>query len=374
MGIGKRVFGTLGDGRPVHIYTLTNSNGVEARITNYGGALVSLRIPDRHGRMGDVVLGYNTLEEYISDGNYFGCIVGRYANRIAGGRFGLDGVEYRLARNDDVNHLHGGVRGFNKVLWDARETEKGENTGLSLSYLSWHGEEGYPGDLSVRVLYLLTDEDELRIEYSARAHGDTVVNLTHHSYFNLAGAGDVLGHLLTIYADRFTPVDETLIPTGELRSVEGTPMDFTETKAIGADIDADYEQLLFGKGYDHNWVLKEGGGPLALAVRVYEPATGRVMEIHTTEPGLQLYTGNYLDGVEGKGGRKYGRWGGLCLEAQHFPDSPNRPEFPSTILRAGETYTQTTVHRFLVRYGNPQEFLAQRACLRPRSRSRPILR
>ena len=349
MGVGKRVFGTLGDGRLVHIYTLTNSNGVEARITNYGGALVSLEVPDRHGRMGDVVLGYDALEEYIGDGNYFGCIVGRYANRIAGGRFSLNGVEYRLARNDGVNHLHGGVKGFNKVLWEAQEAEREDGVGLSLAYLSRHGEEGYPGDLSVRVLYLLTDKDELRVEYSARAHGDTVVNLTHHSYFNLAGAGDVLGHVLTIYADRFTPVDETLIPTGELRPVKDTPMDFTEAKAIGADIDADYEQLRLGKGYDHNWVLSEGGGPLAPAARVYEPATGRAMEVHTTEPGVQLYTGNYLDGVAGKGGRTYGRRSGLCLEAQHFPDSPNRPEFPSTILRAGETYTQTTVYRFLVR-------------------------
>lgn len=349
MGVEKSVFGTLGDGRPVHIYTLTNSNGVEARITNYGGALVSLEVPDRHGRMGDIVLGYDILEEYIGDGNYFGCIVGRYANRIAGGRFSLNGVEYRLARNDGVNHLHGGVRGFNKVLWEAQEAEREDGAGLFLVYLSRHGEEGYPGDLSVRVLYLLTDEDELRIEYSARAHGDTVVNLSHHSYFNLAGAGDVLGHVLTIHADRFTPVDETLIPTGELRPVEGTPMDFTEAKAIGAEIDADYEQLLFGKGYDHNWVLNQGGGPLAPAASVYEPATRRAMEVHTTEPGVQLYTGNYLDGVAGKGGRTYGRRSGLCLEAQHFPDSPNRLEFPSTILRAGETYTQTTVYRFLVR-------------------------
>ena len=349
MGVGKRVFGTLGNGRPVHIYTLANSNGVEARITNYGGALASLEVPDRHGRMGNVVLGYDTLEEYIGDGNYFGCIVGRYANRIAGGRFSLNGVEYRLARNDGVNHLHGGVRGFNKVLWEAQEAEREDGVGLSLAYLSRHGEEGYPGCLSVRVLYLLIEEDELRVEYSARAHGDTVVNLTHHSYFNLAGAGDVLGHVLTIYADRFTPVDETLIPTGELRPVKDTPMDFTEAKAIGADIDADYEQLRLGKGYDHNWVLNEGGGPLAPAARVYEPATGRAMEVYTTEPGVQLYTGNYLDSVAGKGGRKYGRRGGLCLEAQHFPDSPNRPEFPSTILRAGETYTQTTVYRFLVR-------------------------
>jgi aldose 1-epimerase len=349
MDVGKRVFGTLGDGRPVHIYTLINSNGVEARITNYGGALVSLRVPDRHGRMGDVVLGYDTLEEYIGDENYFGCIVGRYANRIAGGRFSLNGVEYRLARNDGVNHLHGGVKGFNKVLWEARETEREDGVGLSLAYLSRHGEEGYPGDLSVRVLYLLTDEDELRIEYAAATDRDTVVNLTHHSYFNLAGARDVLGHALTIYADHFTPVDETLIPTGELRPIEGTPMDFTEVKAIGADIDADYEQLHFGKGYDHNWVLNEGGEPLAPAARVYEPATGRAMEVHTTEPGFQLYTGNHLDGVAGKGGRTYGPRSGLCLEAQHFPDSPNRPEFPSTILRAGETYTQTTIYRFLVR-------------------------
>ena len=351
MGVEKSVFGTLGDGRPVHIYTLTNSNGVEARITNYGGALVSLRVPDRHGNMGDIVLGYDTLEEYIGDSNYFGCIVGRYANRIAGGRFSLNSVEFRLARNDGSNHLHGGVRGFNKALWDARETEREESSGLSLSYFSRDGEEGYPGDLSVRVLYLLTDKDELRIEYSARANGDTVVNLTHHSYLNLAGAGseNVLGHVILIDADQFTPVDRGLIPTGELRSVKGTPMDFTEPFEIGARIRQDEEQLAFGRGYDHNWALNKGDGPLGLAARVHESTAGRVMELYTTEPGVQFYTGNHLEGVVGKAGRVYGRHGGFCLEAQHFPDSPNRPEFPSTILRVGETYTQTTVYSFLVR-------------------------
>lgn len=352
MDIGRVVFGRIGDGRAAHLYTLVNANGVEAKITNFGGILVSLKVPDRDGRMDDVVLGYDTLKEYVNDPNYFGCVVGRHANRIAEGRFSIGGVEYSLARNSGGHHLHGGVRGFNKALWVAEATKGGDGAGLSLGYLSREGEEGYPGNLSVHVNYLLTHGDELRIDYKAETDRETLVNLTNHSYFNLAGAGsgDVLGHVLTVHAETFTPVDAGLIPTGELRRVEGTPMDFRKPTEIGARIDDDYEQLLFGRGYDHNYALDGGGVPLALAAEVYEPATGRVMRAYTTEPGVQLYTGNHLGNVLGKGGRAYGRRGGLCLEAQRFPDSPNKPGFPSTALRAGETYRQTTVYAFSVKH------------------------
>ena len=348
MGIEKESFGVTNDGAPVHLYTLTNANGVEARITNYGGIVVSLKVPDRDGALDDVVLGYDSLREYIDDDNYFGCIVGRYANRIAGGRFSLSGIEYVLAQNDGGNHLHGGEPGFNKVPWDAEEIGEKNAVCLRLAYASGDGEEGYPGNLSVRVDYLLTNGNELRIEYAAETDRDTVVNLSHHSYFNLAGAGsgDVLGHFVTINADRFTPVDRVLIPTGELKNVRGTPMDFPEPEEIGARIRQDDEQLVFGRGYDHNWVLNKGDDPLGLAARVHEPTTGRIMEVSTTEPGVQFYTGNHLDGVVGKAGRVYGRHGGFCLEAQHFPDSPNEPRFPSTVLRAGDRYSQTTVYRF----------------------------
>jgi aldose 1-epimerase len=348
MGIEKKPFGVTKDGAPVHLFTLTNANGVEARITNYGGIVVSLRVPDRDGALDDIVLGHDTLGEYIDDDNYFGCIVGRYANRIVGGRFSLNGVEHVLARNDGVNHLHGGETGFNKGPWEAEEVREANAVGLELAYASGDGEEGYPGNLFVRVVYLLTNENELRIEYAAATDRDTVVNLSHHSYFNLAGAGsgDVLGHVIMIDADRFTPVDRGLIPTGELRGVRGTPMDFTEPVEIGARIGQDDEQLAFGGGYDHNWALNKGDGPLGLAARVYEPTAGRVMELYTTEPGVQFFTGNHLEGVVGKAGRVYGRHGGFCLEAQRFPDSPNKPQFPSTVLRAGDRYTQTTFYRF----------------------------
>jgi aldose 1-epimerase len=346
----RRVFGEIGDGRIAHLYTLINDHGAEVNITNYGGIVVSLRVPDREGEMGDVVLGYDTLQEYVDDDCYFGCVVGRYANRIANGRFRLHGREYALARNDGENHLHGGERGFNKVLWDAEEVEQSEGVGLVLSYLSRDGEEGYPGNLSVRLVYLLTNDDELRIGYTATTDQDTVVNLSHHSYFNLAGngAGDILGHSLTIDAETFTPVGEGLIPTGELRRVAGTPLDFREPTEIGSRIDSDHEQLGFGGGYDHNYVLNNRSGSLALAARVCEPSMGRVMEVHTTEPGIQFYSGNFLEGVVGKGGRVYELRGGLCLEAQHFPDSPNKPGFPSTALSPGETYSQATVYRFSV--------------------------
>ena len=340
-------WGETPDGRGVQLYSVVNGHGAEAQITNYGGILVSLSMPDKDGRLDDVVLGYDSLSEYVDDLSYLGCIVGRYANRIAGGRFTLNGVEHVLTANERWNHLHGGIKGFSKVVWGAEAVEREGSAGVALSYLSRDGEEGYPGNLKAEVTYLLTEEDELRIEYEASTDRDTVVNLSHHSYFNLAGGGDVMDHVLTLFADRFTPVDGELIPTGELRSVEGTPMDFREPTTIGERIDVDYGQLELAGGYDQNWVLDREGPGLSLAARVHHPGTGRYMEMSTAEPGVQFYSGNQLPShIPGKGERRYGPRHGLCLEAQHFPDSPNRPEFPSTVLRKDETYRQTTVYRF----------------------------
>jgi aldose 1-epimerase len=349
--IAKRPFGKLPDGTTVDIYTLRNRHGLEVEITNYGGAVVSLRTPDRRGRMADIVLGYPDPPGYVNDTSYFGALIGRYANRIAQGKFTLNGVEYQLAKNNGVNHLHGGVRGFNKVLWETREVPHTGGAALKLTYLSKDNEEGYPGNLTVTVTYVLSDADELRIEYLATTDKETIINLTHHSYFNLAGAGagDVLGHQVKINADRFTPVDETLIPTGELKAVKGTPFDFSRATAIGGRINEADDQLVLGKGYDHNFVLNKKGKELSLAASAYEPASGRAMEMWTTEPGMQLYTGNFLDKVHGKAGKIYNYRGGLCFEAQHFPDSPNKPSFPSTVLKPGQRYTQTTVYKFMVR-------------------------
>lgn len=349
--IDKRSFGKLPDGTAVDIYSLRNRNGMEVEITNYGGAVVAIRTPDRRGRLADIVLGYADPGGYVADTSYFGALIGRYANRIARGTFTLNGVEYKLARNNGVNHLHGGVRGFNKVVWQARETPRTEGIGLELRYLSKDNEEGYPGNLAVTATYGLSDANVLRVEYTATTDKETIVSLTHHSYFNLAGAGegDVLRHEVTINADRFTPVDETLIPTGELRAVKGTPFDFSQATTIGSRINQADDQLVLGKGYDHNFVLNKKGQELSLAANVYEPASGRALEMWTTEPGMQLYTGNFLDKVPGKAGKVYHRRGGFCLEAQHFPDSPNKPAFPSTVLKPGERYTQTTVYKFMVR-------------------------
>ncbi len=343
----KTSFGTTTAGNSVDLYTLRNSKGVETSITNYGGIVVSLKVPDRNGNLGDVVLGFDSLDGYLKGHPYFGAIIGRYGNRIAKGRFSLNGHEYTLARNNGENHLHGGVRGFDKVLWSARELPA--NAGIELSYLSKDGEEGYPGNLSVTVTYTLTDENELKIDYNATTDKDTVLNLTNHSYFNLAGQGEAqMGdHQLTILADRFTPVDSGLIPTGELRKVDGTPFDFRQPHAIGERIDANEQQIELGKRYDHNFVLNNTGGSMALAARVTEPKTGRFMEVSTTEPGVQFYTGNFLDGsIKGKGGRPYGRRSAFCLETQHFPDSPNKPNFPSVVLKAGNRYRSTTVYKF----------------------------
>src|SRR5436309_8147639 len=327
VGVKKESFGKA-DGRDVFIYTLSNARGAEARITNYGGIVVSLKVPDRNGKFDDIVLGYDNLDGYLKNGGvYIGALIGRYGNRIAKGRFTLDGVEYQLATNNGENHLHGGVRGFDKVVWKARPLASKGGAALELTYLSRDGEEGYPGSLSVRVVYTLTDANELRIDYTATTDKATVVNLTQHNYYNLAGAssGDILNHRLTINASRFTPTDAVAIPTGELRSVRGTPFDFTRPTAIGARIGADDEQLKFGNGYDHNFVLDGRMGVLRRVAEVYEPTTGRVMEVWTTEPGMQFYTGNYLDGTPGKGGRAYTRRSALCLETQHYPDSPNKP-------------------------------------------------
>src|SRR5258708_6874601 len=335
-------------GVPVHVFTLTNKNGIEARITNYGGIVVSLKTLDRNGALADIVLGFDSVAGYVSNpGPYFGALIGRYGNRIAHARFTLDGVQYKLAANNSENSLHGGSRGFDKVVWTPRELPEG---GLEVSYLSKDGEEGYPGNLKVTVSYHLTDSNEMRIDYSAVTDKDTVLNLTNHSYFNLkgAGSGDILGHSLTLNAERYTPVDAGLIPTGDLTAVGGTPFDFRTATSIGKRIEQNDEQLKLGKGYDHNFVLSRKGNALSLAARVEEPSTGRVLEVHTTQPGVQFYTGNFLDGtIHGKGGKLYGHRSGLCLETQHFPDSPNQPKFPSTLLKPGQKFQSTTVWRFL---------------------------
>jgi aldose 1-epimerase len=346
--IRKQAFGRTANQTVVDLYTLTNAHGVEARIMTYGGIIVSLKVPDRKGNLGDVVLGYGSLEGYLqNNGPYFGALIGRYGNRIRKGAFSLSGHEYRLATNNGENHLHGGVKGFDKVVWTATEVKSHEDVGLALTYLSKDGEEGYPGNLSVTVVYTLTHNNELKIDYTATTDKETVINLTNHSYFNLVGSGDILNHELMISGGRFTPVDQGLIPTGELRSVKGTPMDFTQAKAIGARIRQPDEQLVLGKGYDHNWALNRSSDKLILAARVYEPGNGRVLEVYTTEPGIQFYSGNFLDGtIKGKGGQAYQKCAGLCLETQHFPDSPNRPDFPSTVLKPGQKYTTTTIYRF----------------------------
>jgi aldose 1-epimerase len=345
-------FGETPEGIPVELYTLTNAHGLEVRAMTYGGVILSLKVPDRDGNLGDVVLGYDTLEGYLKVSPYFGAIIGRYGNRIANARFTLDGEDYSLAANNGPNALHGGVRGFDKVIWRAEPFKSDEGVGVVFAYTSPDGEEGYPGTLEARVTYTLTDANELVFSYHAITDEATPVNLTQHTYFNLAGdgSGDILGHELMLNASRYTPVDSTLIPTGEIVAVAGTPFDFTTSTAIGAHIDAEDEQIGFGGGYDHNYVLDRGDGEeMTLAARVYEPTTGRVMEVTTSEPGVQFYSGNFLDGtITGKGGHVYEQRSGFCLETQHYPDSPNQPDFPSTVLRPGEQYRSRTVYRFSV--------------------------
>jgi aldose 1-epimerase len=346
----ERPFGKLPDGTEARLFTLDNGRGMRATVTNYGGIVTSLVVPDRTGQGTDVVLGYDSLEGYLRATPYFGAIVGRYANRIAKARFVLDGRAYTLAANDNGNSLHGGLKGFDKLPWGASPFHDSTQAGVSLHLVSPDGDEGYPGRLDVFVTYALTDSNELRIDYQATTDQPTVLNLSHHGYFNLAGhaAGDILGHELQLAADRFTPIDSLLIPTGELRSVAGTPLDFRTPTAIGARIGQDDPQLRFGKGYDHNWVVDGSAGTLRLAARVRDPRSGRVMEVRTTEPGIQFYSGNFLDGtIVGKGGTPYLHRAGFCLETQHFPDSPNHPDFPSTVLRPGQEYRSTTVYRFL---------------------------
>ena len=350
--ISKESFGKTADGESVDLFTLTNRNGMEARITNYGGIVTTLTAPDRNNKYADVVLGFNDLDSYLKGHPYFGALVGRYGNRIAKGRFTLNGVEYKLAVNNGENHLHGGIKGFDKVVWTARSMRTKLGPALSLTYVSKDMEEGYPGNLIVKVVYTLTNNNELRIDYSASTDKDTVTNLTHHSYFNLAGEGngDILNHQLLLKASRFTPTDAGSIPTGELRNVQGTPFDFLKSTSIGARINQDEEQLKFGGGYDHNWVVNGRAGTLRQAASVYESTSGRVMDVWTTEPGIQFYTGNFLDGtLTGKSGKAYARRNGFCLETQHYPDSPNKPKFPTTTLRKGATYRSTTIYRFSAR-------------------------
>jgi aldose 1-epimerase len=347
--ISEQPWGRTPDGTDVRLYTLRNAHGLRADITNYGGIVTSLLVPDRAGHMADVVLGYDSLADYLKASPYFGAIVGRYGNRVAAGKFTLEGKTYALAVNDGPNALHGGLKGFDKVVWQAEPYADAAGAGLRLRYVSPDGDEGYPGRLDVSVTYALMNDDALRIDYRLSSDRPTIHNVTHHGYFNLAGhaSGDILSHELMLSADRFTPVDSTLIPTGELRDVTGTPFDFRASTAIGARIGAGDEQLRFGRGYDHNFVLNGDAGTLRLVGRVRDPQSGRAMEISTTEPGVQFYSGNFLDGSNvGKGGARYEHRAGFCLETQHFPDSPNHPAFPSTVLRPGEEYRSTTVYRF----------------------------
>ena len=345
MGIKVEPFGKTADGQAVDVVTMTNGKGIEAKVITYGGIIISLKAPDREGKPGDIVLGFDSLDGYLRGHPYFGAIIGRYGNRIGAGKFVLDAVEYKLAVNNGPNHLHGGIKGFDKVVWKIERAQaKGDEAILKLSYLSKDGEEGYPGNLRCTVTYTLTADNELKMRYEATTDKATVLNLTNHSYWNLAGQGngDILGHELMLNADRYTPVDEGLIPTGEIKSVKGTPMDFTKAMAIGSRI----KQVDIG-GYDHNFVLNGKAGKMQPCATVYEPTSGRAMEIRTTQPGVQFYTGNFLDGtLTGKEGKMYKKHYAFCLETQHFPDSPNKPRFPSVVLKPGGKYDTTTVHKF----------------------------
>lgn len=349
--IAKTEFGTTADNRKVYLYSIKNRYGLEVRIIDYGAILQSLFVPDKNGNFADVVLGYDRLSSYERDEFYFGGIIGRYANRIARGRFTLGGKTYQLAVNNGANHNHGGEKGFDKRLWQTETFENESNSGLLLRYFSRDGEENYPGNLNVEVKYSLTDDNELEIDYKATCDRNTIINLTNHAYFNLGGAGygkNILDHELKIYSNKFTPLDQTQIPSGEFKRVKNTPFDFTNYKAIGRSINESDEQLSIGKGYDHNFVLDKKSEDFALAAEVFEPESGRRLQVLTTEPGLQFYTGNYLKNISGKNGKNYNAHDGFCLEAQHFPDSPNQSQFPSTILLPGNIYRQKTVYKFSV--------------------------
>jgi aldose 1-epimerase len=345
--ISRRPFGTI-DGKLIALYTLKNAKGIEVDIANYGGLIAALRMPDRNGKVDDVVLGYDRLEKYVADSPYFGAVVGRYGNRIGKGRFALDGKDYQLSVNDGENHLHGGKTGFNKVLWQAKETLGPDGPALALTVVSPDGDQGYPGTVKLSVTYTLTEKNELRIDYEGTTDKATVLNPTHHSYFNLSGsfANTILDHLLMIDADAITPVDKGLIPDGQLMDVTNTPMDFRKATAIGARILEPFEQLAFGKGYDHNWVLNRSDGKVRRVAELYDPKSGRLMTVATDQPGLQFYSGNFLDGKARGKGTAYQYRTGLCLEAQCFPDSPNHPSFPSATLRPGQVYRQTTIYKF----------------------------
>ena len=346
MNLTTKPFGST-DGTPVNLYTLSNDRGFEVSITNYGGAITTINAPDRNGNFEDVVLGYDTLAEYVKHPRYLGALIGRHANRLALGKFSLNGNSYQLAQNNGKNHLHGGVKGFHKVVWDADSQAYDDEVVLRLSYVSVDGEENYPGTLSAEVDYVVTNGNELRVEYRATTDKDTIVNLTNHSYFNLAGQGNILGHELMINADSFTPVSKELIPSGEIRPVTGTPLDFRSAKTIAADINDQYEQLGFTGGFDHNFVLNVSDAALNLAARLYEPTTGRKLEVFTTQPGMQFYSGNFLDGsLSGKAGVIYQKYAGLCLETQRFPDAPHHQNFPSTVLKPGKVYNEVTVFKF----------------------------
>jgi aldose 1-epimerase len=348
--VNKAPFGKTADGTPVEIYTLRNYDGMEARIMTYGGTVVSLKVPDKNGKPGDVVLGYDHLSSYLTNSPYFGALIGRYGNRIANGKFSLDGQEYTLAQNNGPNNLHGGPNGFDKVVWTAKPVKTFYGDGLQLTYLSKDGEEGFPGNLSVTATYVVTEKNELVVEFIATTDKDTVCNLTHHSYFNLRGKGDVLDHIVQINADKFTPTDSTQIPTGELKPVDGTPFDFRKPTPIGERINDDDPQLKFAGGYDHNFVLNKLPGEFGLAATVYEPTSGREMEVWASAPGVQFYSGNSLNStMKGKGGWVYQTRDGFCFEPQGFPDSPNHPNFPSTELKPGETYKNTIIYKFSVK-------------------------
>jgi aldose 1-epimerase len=350
--IRNQAVGATPQGEQIDRYTLTNSHGVEVCVINYGGNITSLSVPDRKGKPANIVLAFDSLEEYFVNSPSFGAIIGRYAGRIAKGKFTLDGIEYSLPINNGPNAIHGGIQGFSKVLWHAEPFKNAEGEGVVFTYLSKDGEEGYPGNLSARVTYTLTDQNELIFDYQATTDKATPLNFTQHTYFNLAGdgAGDVLRHELMLNASQFTPLRDGLIPTGEIRSVQGTPLDFTRMTPIGARIYDTYEQLTLARGYDQNFVINRNGGGLELAARVYEPASGRILEVFTTEPAVQFYTANFLDGtITRKQGYAYQQRSGFCLETQHFPDSPNHPNFPSTILRPGETFCSQTICKFSIR-------------------------
>jgi aldose 1-epimerase len=348
LSIERRVFGTTLEGKEAYIYILKNSKGMTVEITNFGGVILSVKVPDKNGIFEDVVLGFDKLEKYIKKGPFFGALIGRYANRIENGSFELNGSKHQVPKNDGENSLHGGNTGFDKVLWEAAPID-GEEQSLELTYLSKDGEEGYPGNLSVKVTYTLTEDNEIGINYLASTDKDTVINLTNHSYFNLLGhdSGSILKHKLKLYADEFTVNDRYSIPTGEIRCVKGTPMDFTEFTEIGENIDSNYEQIVFGRGYDHNWILNVSGEHPELAAEVVEERSGRILEVYTTQPGVQFYSGNFLDGSDiGKDGAAYNHRAGFCLETQSFPNAMNIKHFPSPVLKAGETYNHTTIFKF----------------------------